>query len=200
LADACFPPPPRRFVSALGYVPATATTPPTIVSGGGDPSLSSFNLSTGEQIASIPVESLLLAHVVVAPLPPAPVPQAKTKADKRRDKLAAAALVAAAGLQAEGTTASGANTPALEKGEAEAASGDVYEVVEEDAQDVEPEEGEELDGDEGEIREAEGGLTAEEAFVRREYGMHAWKDGKTTGLAVDRVLVVDGGVLVTASG
>lgn len=178
-----------KFVSALAFVPATATTPAAVVSGGGDAALLSFNLLTGERLATIPIEDTLLPKVIVAPLPPAPVKPGKKKPATRAKGKAAAA--------AEGTTESGAATPALEKSEAEgeAAGGDVYEVVEED---VEPEDGEELDGDEGEIREE--GVAGEEAFVRREYGMHAWKDGVTTGLAVQTILPVEGGVIVLTSG
>lgn len=90
------------FVSSLLYLPPLSdSSPPMLLSAGGDPTIQVHSLTlpstpptsstptaspVGDLITQFPIESLLLEHVVVAPVLPDPVPAGRKKDKKGKGK------------------------------------------------------------------------------------------------------------------
>ena len=80
--------PAHRFISALTYLPSTASSPtPLLLSAGGDPTIQVFNLPAGKLQSSFPVEEALEPFVSVGPELPTPVPAGRKKNKAERKKL-----------------------------------------------------------------------------------------------------------------
>ncbi|ORY51213.1 hypothetical protein BCR35DRAFT_356084 [Leucosporidium creatinivorum] len=102
----------KKFISALTYIPSTASSPtPLLLSAGGDPSIQIFDLSSGAHLSSFPIEEALEPYVTVGPELPTPVPagRKKNKAEKKKEK----------GKGKEAAEEGGDSTPAATEGEAE---------------------------------------------------------------------------------
>lgn len=90
------------FVSSLLYLPPLSdSSPPMLLSAGGDPTIQVYSLTlpstaptsstptsspVGDLVTQFPIESLLLEHIVVAPVLPDPVPAGRKKDKKGKGK------------------------------------------------------------------------------------------------------------------